>query len=232
MNTRSDIYDIPPLYSVWLPIALLIPIAVSWNFDEKFYNQWVGGELGAIELLTPVVLIVGIVLGYKAYSSRQILNDNARRWVLLVVLACVYFAGEELSWGQQIFKWQTPEIMESLNDQGETNLHNMSSWFDQKPRLLLELFVLIGGVVAPISRKINGIELNKNSFFYWFWPSYSCMFPAILVILVKLPERLEDFFGISILELGDRHSEVQELYFAIFLSVYLASIYFRSRQAQ
>ena len=231
MNTQAYTDDFPKLFSIWLPILFLIPLAYFWNYNKVFHDQWIDGELGIIELLTPVMLIPGIIFGLKAYYCHELLKQsNARLWVLLIVLACIYFAGEELSWGQHIFKWDTPEFMQSLNDQGETNLHNMSSWFDQKPRLLLEIFVLIGGIVIPIVRHLKNKDLDKHDFFYWFWPSFTCVTTAILVILVRVPERLKEHFETVIFELSNRHSEVQEFYFAIFLSVYLTSIYLRSRQ--
>src|SRR3546814_4167282 len=53
-------------------------------------------------------------------------------------------AGEEASWGQHYAGWLTPDNWQALNDQGETNLHNTSSWLDQKPRTLLEIGVIVG----------------------------------------------------------------------------------------
>ena len=72
-------------------------------------------------------------------------------WVALAALACLYIAGEEASWGQHQLGWVTPAGWNALNDQGETNLHNISSWFDQKPRLLLEVGVVVGGIVIPLA---------------------------------------------------------------------------------
>src|SRR3546814_15941194 len=59
-------------------------------------------------------------------------------------------AGEEASWGQHYAGWLTPENWQALNDQGETNLHNTSSWLDQKPRTLLEIGVIVGGILIPL----------------------------------------------------------------------------------
>jgi hypothetical protein len=42
---------------------------------------------------------------------------------LLLFVACM----EELSWGQRIFDWSTPEHLRRWNVQGETNLHNLSA---------------------------------------------------------------------------------------------------------
>jgi len=147
-----------------------------------------------------------------------------RVWVLLTTLGCVYFAGEELSWGQHLFGWDTPEYLEAVNDQEETNLHNISSWFDQKPRLLLEIWVLVGGVIWPLvargKRSPGAVEKEP----YWFWPTIEVFPTAILAILVRLPERIKSLFGIEQLPLELRFSEPQEYYFALFLLIYLASI--------
>src|SRR3546814_9825984 len=56
----------------------------------------------------------------------------------------------EASWGQHYAGWLTPENWQALNDQGETNLHNTSSWLDQKPRTLLEIGVIVGGILIPM----------------------------------------------------------------------------------
>src|SRR3546814_19755347 len=59
-------------------------------------------------------------------------------------------AGEEASWGRHYAGWLTPEGWQAINDQGETNLHDTSSWLDQKPRTLLEIGVIVGGIIVPL----------------------------------------------------------------------------------
>jgi len=43
----------------------------------------------------------------------------------LAALACFLVAGEELSWGQWIFGWGTPDALAEINLQNETNAHNL-----------------------------------------------------------------------------------------------------------
>ena len=38
----------------------------------------------------------------------------------------IFIAGEEISWGQRIFSFSTPEILTAINDQNEFNLHNVN----------------------------------------------------------------------------------------------------------
>jgi len=47
-------------------------------------------------------------------------------WILLASAAVLLFlAGEEISWGQRLFGWGTPEALRGANAQDETNLHNL-----------------------------------------------------------------------------------------------------------
>lgn len=214
---------------LWFPPVLLLVILPVRLLDPQAYSTWVDGELGLIELLTPVLAGAGAVVGLRLVLAMR--RAEAGRaltvWVALVTLACVYFAGEELSWGQHLFGWETPESIGRLNDQRETNLHNVSSWFDQKPRLLLELWVLIGGVIIPLRERATQTRWRTDGLAWWFWPAVECLPCGVLAIAVRLPERIKDVAGLESLPLEIRYSEPQEYYFALFLLLYLAA--FRRR---
>lgn len=213
---------------LWLPIVLFVIIFGTAIISRDVYDTFFTGELGIIELATPILLIPALISGFIIFINRKkLVLKQLGAWALLMTLACVYFAGEEISWGQQLVGWGTPEWIKEVNDQQETNLHNMSSWFDQKPRLLLEMFVLFGGIIMPLKRKLQGKELSPGGWQYWLYPSYVCLPVAILVIFSRMPERTNILFGQSDIMVGVRCSEIQELYFATFLMLYLLSI--RSR---
>ncbi len=218
--------QLPTWLWLWFPPILLLIIVPLKLFAPDLYALWIDGELGLIELSTPVISIIGAVIGVQIIrTSSPLLSHRVRIWVLLTTLGCVYFAGEELSWGQHLVGWATPEYLEAINDQEETNLHNISSWFDQKPRLLLELWVLIGGVVWPLYRLSKRSPLTvTNGEGFWLWPTAEVLPTALLAIFVRLPERIKTLFEIEQLPLELRFSEPQEYYFALFLLIYLASI--------
>ena len=228
-QTNNKLYsDMPVWLWLWFPVLFLIFIVLVALYDFELAHNMVARENNLVELGTVIILIPGIVLGFKCYKFRNLLPDRKMIiWVLLVTAACIYFAGEELSWGQQLFKWDTPEFIKALNDQNETNLHNMSSWLDQKPRLLLELWVLIGGILLPLWRIIRKTSYPASDWKHWFWPEYVCLPTAFLAILVKVPERITDFFNYRLFENALRYSELQEFYFALFLTIYLYSIHKR-----
>lgn len=215
---------------LWFPPLLVILIVPIKIISPEFYAAHIDGELGLIELATPIISIIGAIIGIRLLTiSAALPTRRIQIWVLLTTLGCIYFAGEELSWGQHLFGWGTPAYLEAVNDQEETNLHNISSWFDQKPRLLLEIWVLVGGVILPISRFRKAPRSADDDERYWFWPTVEVFPTALLAILVRLPERIKSLFSIEQLPLELRFSEPQEYYFALFLLIYLASISARLR---
>ena len=230
--TRARVQAVLPCWQrLWFPPVLIVVVMAVRIADHAFYRRWVEGELGLIELATPLVALLGCIVGVRlALDLRHAAVPMLlRAWIAVLALACFYLAGEELSWGQQLFHWQTPEAIVAVNDQQETNLHNMSSWFDQKPRLLLELWVLFGGIVLPLIEWRRGTRHAEDSFRYWFWPTLDCLPTAVLAIAIRLPPRVKDLLEWPVLPYEIRYSEPQEYYFALFLLLYLASLSLRTR---
>jgi len=226
--TKNE-YELKNWIWLWLPVVLFMLIVGSAIVSDYAHETFFEGELGLIELATPLMLVPAIIIGFVIYINREkLVTKQFAYWILLVTLVCIYIAGEEISWGQQLVGWGTPEWLKQVNDQHETNLHNTSSWFDQKPRFLFEFLVFIGGIYLPLKRKLQGINLPRDSWQYWVCPTMVCLPAATLAILARVPERIKSLFDMSEDIIDIRTSEVQELYFAIFLMIYLLSI--RKRQ--
>ena len=223
--------ELPSWVWLWLPPFMIVTVYITKAVNKAFAIYFVDSEQGIVEIGTFVVLLPAIYLGIRCWGRRHLLP---RRWIgpwlLLVTLACVYFAGEEVSWGQQFFSWNTPEVLGEYNDQGETNLHNISSWFDQKPRLLLEIWVLVGGAVVPIWRRVRGVVFAEQDWRHWFWPGWMCMPAAVLSYIAILPEWTRDIFRLRPFPIEVRYSEIQEFYFGLFLCLYLASCWLRLKR--
>ena len=220
---------LPRWLRLWFPPLLVLIIVPAKLFCPDFYQNWINGEQGLIELATPLAAIIGAVFG--ALLVKRLLPSRdwlVIGWAATVMLACVYFAGEEVSWGQQLFHWSTPAAIDQLNDQHETNLHNMSSWFDQKPRALLELWVVIGGIWIPVREWLRGSRYAPRGWWFWFWPTLDGLPTAVMAELIRAPQRYKQLLGIKQLPFEIRWSEPQEYYFALFLALYLISLYVRS----
>jgi hypothetical protein len=224
--------DLPRWLWLWFPPSLFIlQLAVLFGGEREFYLRWFESELGLVENGTALILVPGIIAGLLAWRFRAYLPHGLLKlWLIIFIAGSFYFAGEEVSWGQNWFGWQTPETVGAVNDQGETNIHNISSWFDQKPRLLLEIWVLFAGMGYPIWRRLKGIcAYPEGDWRYWVFPSFVCFPTAVFAIMIRIPERLSGLFNHPEWQIL-RFAEPQEYLFAVFLTLYLMSFYRRLRQ--
>lgn len=203
-------------------VALYFPNTM-WAYIAKDTAE----GAGLVENLTVIFLIPGILSGLYAFLKyRSLMQPHwTAYWLLLWTLACIYFAGEEVSWGQWFFQWSTPESFTAINDQNETNLHNVSTWFDQKPRTLVEFWIVVTGLFFPISHFIRKKSLKLN-WRYWTDPLPSIFSAGLFFMIVRLAgwidyPPLQHTFG---------SSELRELCVALFLSLFLISFLVRLHQ--
>lgn len=223
------IKDVSPHW-FWLSFGLVAgQVMARYFFSDGAYYRYFGTEGGVVELLTPVMLLPAIFIGAMLFLKMRenLPTRGSRIWLGLVALGAFYMAGEEVSWGQWLFHWHTPETFDVINDQHETNLHNISAWFDQKPMLFLELWVLAGAIRAWY-RKFGGKQDDVATTSYWFWPTLPLAWTGLLSAIVMMPERMTDWWGIVPPHpFNIRVTETQELVLGAYLSVYMASAYTR-----
>lgn len=99
-------------------ISLMIATA---TIDPSMATQ-LTKEDGFVENLTMLFFAsAGALCTLFAFHSRGSLRYYLGLWALLSFLFC----GEEISWGQRWFNYETPEFL-SDNYQGEANIHNLS----------------------------------------------------------------------------------------------------------
>jgi len=228
MATEETSRDLSAWIWLWLPPALAVALLVTRWLDPAAHERWLAVDEGPVEWLTVLVLLPAVWAGWGAWRRRRLLPERSLGvWVLLATAGALYFAGEELSWGRQLVRGEPPEAVRQVDQGHGTDLREADGPRDTTLRLALELFVLVGGIVVPLLGLRNGgDEARATPWRDWFWPGLVCVPTAVLAILVRLPDRLdqlglelhEGFFG------GLRPSEAQEYYFAYFLMVYLLSI--------
>ncbi len=215
---------------LWLPVIIFF-VPYLMRIGNTGVDVYLYGESGWIEVLTVVFLFVAILFGLASLLFIKISGHSWMRWwMVLMVLGSVYFAGEELSWGQHIFGWEASDYWKNFNDQGETNLHNTGPLFDQVPRTLLSVAALVGGVLAPLYLALSKRRLRRESFHYWLWPTYVCMPAAFFSLLVSWHEKTYRLLDVQIPAVLDvRAGEVKECFLALFIMLYLVSAWYRSR---
>jgi hypothetical protein len=209
-------------------IALFIVAIASPELWDELHRKDSYDGAGLVENLTVLLLVPAVPLALFAvwkWGSR-LPWWPLRIWVILWALAAIYLGGEEISWGQWHFQWQTPQAFAANNDQGETNLHNITPWLDQKPRALVELFIIVAGLVVPsIARLRSGRPLDDDAPGAWILAHPICFAPAAAFFLSRMIEFIIPG------QLGQRldESELRELAISWFIAVYLISYFLRLR---
>ena len=81
-----------------------------------FINVW--EENGLIENIQSLLLVTAIFFLYKARSNLKHIKIISY-FIAIKILALIYFLGEEISWGQHFFNWESPGFFENKNNQLE-----------------------------------------------------------------------------------------------------------------
>ena len=120
-----------PRFVIWssslIGIFLIIHIRLYDPTSSIFETLYL--EDGIFESLTPVLMFIAILLLVPAVLRSR--NESQRGHFpkylqiiyLVLMIAFFLYAMEEISWGQRIIGWETPESF-SGNVQDETNIHN------------------------------------------------------------------------------------------------------------
>jgi len=96
---------------VYLAMAFFSPVGFIWLTYEDLLGEWSQTYF----FLAATILSLRIVFSKSPY-----------RWFFTVLaIACAYVVLEEISWGQRIFGFSTPEFIKARNLQGEANIHNL-----------------------------------------------------------------------------------------------------------
>lgn len=204
---------------VGVPALLAIALISTQVVSREFYATWVLPEgYGFLELGQFIIAVAAMSEAVKLLFRPYV---RANRLLFLFVgiagLGCLYIAGEEHSWGQHFFHWQTPEYWAEINRQNETNLHNTMHLFGKKPRAALEVSILIGGLILPILALYKpSIRTNRWSLFI---PAGAVVPTVFCAVMFKASDAIQKKTGIPSLVM--RPSEATEIFIYIFLLIYL-----------
>lgn len=151
-------------------ILAALAAGVFW-FADRTMLEASGLEDAFAENLTAVLYFMASLLTLSAFVSSRSgrgrffgIATTGNLWLLM--LAAFFFVcfGEEVSWGQRIFGWGTPETWNELNGHHETNLHNLLDHAQLSTERLLTLIAMSYGAVLPV---LNLWSPRVRSFIEW-----------------------------------------------------------------
>ncbi|MFC1883610.1 hypothetical protein ACFL2O_02460 [Thermodesulfobacteriota bacterium] len=153
-------------------IYFVIIFTYSIAFLGSDFIHSIGYEDGPIENMGAFFFLLASVMFFVSYffaydSRNKLWSFSTKRNLFYILLALLFFVcfGEEISWGQRIFGWNTPETWNRINTQGETSFHNL--WIFQSRD-------------ASGNRKsFLALMLNMNRLFSVFWLTYCIIVPLV-----------------------------------------------------
>ncbi len=162
-------------YGYLVTIGLLV--AYYYTPDPAF------AEDGFLEYATVVFELIASVLLFLSIHKKE----GTIGKVFKIVLAILFFivAMEEISWGQNIFGWGTPEALAEINYQNETNMHNL---FNPYYRIFYVSFNLCLGIVLCVSMdlKLKLLSLLKLEKYSYILPTRDFDLYGFIFLLLSL----------------------------------------------
>lgn len=218
-------HELAAIWWLWLPIAFFVAryaISIFTPRNEGLESLMIG-ELGLVENLT-VLLLMGVILGslYLIRRYRDVLHLTPRLFLFFFCLGGIYFAGEEASWGQHWFGWETGEYFAAINDQHETNLHNTSEYFDRIPKAIVSFAIFLGGIALPLYLRRKEKVIDCRESMWWLFPTWICLPTAVFAVTATWPSKIERFTDWKFY--FDGAQKMKELYIAYFFLLFIVSL--------
>jgi hypothetical protein len=126
MSTRSGRLAFPVL----LGLGIAASYSLFWAAGPSLIQR-LGAEDGLFESAGAAALLAAAIAACMAWRRDGTGNDfgffRTRHNVFFLLLAGLFFFGaaEEISWGQRLLGFATPDWLAAINTQGEANLHNL-----------------------------------------------------------------------------------------------------------
>jgi hypothetical protein len=170
---------------------------VLLRIDPISFRAWIR-EDGLPEWLTAGVLALAAVYACVTFNSFRTRPDRkgaALAW-LLVAAAMGFAAMEEISWGQRVFGWESPEWFLMHNAQEETNLHNLVLYGVKLNKLVfgkaLAVFIVSYVLIfAILYRKRPGVRRIADRLGLPIPRAYQIITWLLALIAVRLSLRLD-----------------------------------------
>ncbi|MFC2173289.1 hypothetical protein ACFLU6_11750 [Acidobacteriota bacterium] len=178
---------LPGVAVAWIAFLFWDPKAAVRLTYEDHFIQWAQFVL----LFLAAIYFLRIALAYNRHDHTRLV----RNVFFVFFVSTLILAMEEISWGQQIFGFETPEFVEKFNKQDETNLHN--AIYFQRFRHWLVILTGAVGVFLALLGSHHSKHLKENRFDFFFPPKFFiCTFSVILLsgVLVEAATVYKYFF--------------------------------------
>ena len=127
---KIDLFSLKTRVLIFIfPILFLSSSYFIFIYSPPVYQKLFGiYESGFFEWVQFLCYFISACFGFQTFQIlRKKTSFNTQKLlIILFTLGCGFVSFEEISWGQHIFKWTTPELFSQFNMQNETNIHNLA----------------------------------------------------------------------------------------------------------
>jgi hypothetical protein len=157
-------------------------------------------------------------------SSANNLGKTQKNILKIGSLIMFVWSMEEMSWGQMLFNWVPPKMINEINMQNETNIHNLRYIHDKSWLILLVIFSIffIFSIIGSYLRSRGEIKIGSiaDIIFPIGCTSSYFFFAALIYLGVVLLKS-----GIFVPILQTREQEIGELLFSLGFFIHSTNIY-------
>ena len=209
---------------IFLVPLLIWPIFLMYRFqlsDFKSYLRRIS-EGSLVEWLGFVLFLGSSFLLFKVAS--EVRGQPLRFLTRAGGLGLFLLAMEEMSWGQMIFNWTSPEVMDQHNMQQETNFHNLSFLHYHTWTIAACVFTLLffTAVIGFLLRR-NG-TLRLGSIADLLLP-IGCTASYFAIAAVMYWGVVLEKQGIDLIYFHTREQEIAEFLFAVGVFIHVVYLF-------
>ncbi len=211
----------------WIAALFFLGVALAAVNPDYLAASYVR-EDGVTEWMTVVFLLTCSGVSARRFITRaatRTLDFKHGTTLAMVSITCFIGALEEISWGQRLLGFQTPESLARVNLQGEATFHNIGVAGTSLNKIIAQAFTLVFLIylllVYPLYLRSLAVRGFIDKFGIPIPSSYQWAGYFVVVILVEL------YLGL-VLGIGKR-GELNE--FAISGLVMLTILWPRNRTA-
>ncbi len=167
-------------FHFWMPLALSLSVLASKVYQPAyhFFIQ----EDGLLEWGTFLFAAMAAFAAGRTTCSRATDGYPVQAIMYgMLMLALIFLAGEEISWGQRILGFETPDSLQGINKKNEANLHNIGRFLSWTPLITL-VAGLLGSFAWTVNRRIRIERLIEDGGKYFIPPYFVCT--SFLVVLL------------------------------------------------
>ncbi|NMC53953.1 MAG: hypothetical protein GYA48_10005 [Chloroflexi bacterium] len=173
------------LLSTTIGLGLIAAMKLACRSPELFHFLY-AKDKGLLDLFVPFTMLFSAALLFTAVW-RLIKNPTLRKpfpaaplVYLTIIAALVFYAGEEISWGQDFAHWETPALFAG-NLEKQTNIHNyFNTVFDS---IYISLSLILAVVILSTLLEYSGRWLLFKRLFL---PHPSLIGLAFLIAVIAI----------------------------------------------